>query len=191
MVRLTDKRAQFYATEDLTNMIQNRYASLRVNSNRLAPRKPMPWLFAWLFACVWGLLTSVPAFAAQQEMPLPDTFAEHKVVLQISDRDPFKQTLVLNVAANLQRYYGASNLDLEIVGFGPGVRLMLKDNVNQSRIQSLMNAGVRFSACSNTLKNFGKKLGKEPEIAEGIQRVPAGAGRILQLNAAGWQILKP
>ncbi|WP_341829270.1 hypothetical protein [Thiomicrorhabdus marina] len=147
-------------------------------------------LWLWMSA-LFFVLTSLPAFAAQTEAPLPETFANHKVVLQISDSDPFKQTLVLNVAGNLQRYYGASDVDIEIVAFGPGVRLMLKGNANSQRMQSMMTAGIRFSACANTLANFAKKLGNTPELVEGVDKVPAGAGRILQLNAAGWQILKP
>jgi len=144
-----------------------------------------------LFGLICSLLLVLPVYAAQTEVPLPDTFASHKVVLQISDKDPFKQSLVLNVAGNLQRYYGAENVDIEIVGFGPGVRLMLEDNINYPRMQSLMASGIRFSACANTLANFGKKLGHKPTVSEGITTVPAGAGRILQLNSAGWQLLKP
>ncbi|MDG6774215.1 DsrE family protein [Thiomicrorhabdus sp. ZW0627] len=144
-----------------------------------------------LLGLVLAALVTIPAFAAQKEAPLPDTFAEHKIVLQISDRDPFKQTLVLNVANNLQRYYSSENVDIEVVAFGPGVRLMLDKNVNTPRIKSLMASGIRFSACANTLKNFAGKLGHEPKVMEGVNIVPAGAGRILQLNAAGWQILKP
>lgn len=128
---------------------------------------------------------------AVQEPPLPETFAEHKVVLQISDPNPFKQTLVLNVAGNLIKHYGASNIDLEIVAFGPGLRLMMDGNVNQQRIKSLMSIGVRFSGCANTLNNFSKILGSKPELIDGVTIVPAGAARILQLNAAGYQVLKP
>lgn len=128
---------------------------------------------------------------AVQEPPLPETFAEHKVVLQISDPNPFKQTLVLNVAGNLIKHYGASNIDLEIVAFGPGLRLMMDGNTNQQRIKSLMNIGVRFSGCANTLNNFSKILGSKPELIDGVTIVPAGAARILQLNAAGYQVLKP
>ncbi|MBD3610949.1 MAG: hypothetical protein HUJ13_00705 [Hydrogenovibrio crunogenus] len=128
---------------------------------------------------------------AMQEPPLPETFAEHKVVLQISDPNPFKQTLVLNVAGNLIKHYGASNIDLEIVAFGPGLRLMMDGNTNQQRIKSLMSIGVRFSGCANTLNNFSKILGSKPELIDGVTIVPAGAARILQLNAAGYQILKP
>ncbi|BBP44424.1 hypothetical protein [Thiosulfativibrio zosterae] len=129
--------------------------------------------------------------AAQKEAPLPETFATHKVVLQISDPDPFKQTLVLNVAANLQKYYGPEDVDLEIVAFGPGLRLMLDGNSNAKRIKSMMDGGIRFSGCANTLEGFSKQLGYKPALLEGVQVMPAGAGRILQLNAAGYQILKP
>ncbi|WP_235584623.1 hypothetical protein [Thiomicrospira sp. WB1] len=104
-----------------------------------------------------SMLFSLNALAAA-EPPIPETFATHKVVLQISDPDPFKQTLVLNVANNLMKHYDAGDLDLEIVAFGPGMRLMLEGNANTSRIQSLMASGVRFSGCANTLKKFTKIL---------------------------------
>lgn len=145
----------------------------------------------FLLNSMLAMFVSTSAFAAVQEPPLPDTFAEHKIVLQISDPNPFKQTLVLNVAGNLIKYYGVSNIDLEIVGFGPGLRLMMDGNVNQQRINSLMSSGVRFSACANTLNNFSKILGSKPKLLEGVTIVPAGAARIFQLNAAGYQVLKP
>ena len=48
------------------------------------------------------------AFAAPQTLLAQDAkpFAEHKFVLQISDMDPSKQTLVLNVASNILKHYG-------------------------------------------------------------------------------------
>ena len=138
-----------------------------------------------------GLLLCAPAFAAQQEVPLPDTFATKKVVLQISDPEPFKQTMVLNVASNLLTYYEGTEIDMEIVAFGPGLRLLQEGNANRERIKTLMDMGVRFSGCENTVENFTKILGSPPKIQEGVTMVPAGAGRILQLNDAGWQILKP
>lgn len=144
-----------------------------------------------LVAGTLSWLTIATSSFALDEPPLPETFANHKVVLQISDSDPFKQTLVLNVANNLIKYYGAGEIDIEIVAFGPGLRLMLKDNVNTDRINSLMDTNVRFSACSNTLGNFTKKLGYKPQLVSGITVVPAGAARILQLNLASYQILKP
>lgn len=144
-------------------------------------------VLGWLFS----LFLTHSAMAAQKEAPIPDTFASHKIVLQISDPNPFKQTLVLNVASNLIKYYGVDDIAIEVVGFGPGMRLMLDGNVNKQRIKTLMSSGVRFSACQNTLNNFAKKLGYTPKLIPGVKLVPAGAGRILQLNAAGYQTLKP
>ena len=83
-------------------------------------------------------------------------FAEKHVVLQISNSDVQKQTHVLNVANNLIKHYGPDKIDVEIVAFGPGLRLLLKDNSNTPRIDGLANNGVRFAACSNTLTAFTK-----------------------------------
>lgn len=138
---------------------------------------------------IWCL--ALPALAAEKDPPLPETFATHKIVLQISDNDPTKQTMVLNVANNLINHYGVDDIDIEIVAFGPGVRLMLKDNANEDRMKGMMKNGVRFSACRNTLNMFTKKLGYTPDLVQGVTVVPAGAARVLQLNAAGYQTLKP
>jgi len=118
-------------------------------------------------------------------------FAEKHVVLQISDPNPFKQTLVLNVANNLIKHYGQDKVDIEIVAFGPGLRLLLADNSNLSRIDSLSSQGVRFSACSNTIKAFTRKLGQEPKLNPHATRVSAGVVRIMDLVAQGYTLIKP
>jgi intracellular sulfur oxidation DsrE/DsrF family protein len=118
-------------------------------------------------------------------------FAEAKVVLQISDPNPFKQTLVLNVANNLVKHYGPDRVAVEIVAFGPGLRLLMKDNANKGRIQSLVGNGVKFSACNNTIKNFAKKLGEEPKLNPNAVRVSAGVVRIVDLVKQGYTLVKP
>ena len=118
-------------------------------------------------------------------------FAEKKVVLQISDPNPFKQTLVLNVASNLVKAYGVDKVDIEIVAFGPGLRLLLADNGNKGRISGLASNGVRFAACGNTLKKMTKTLGKEPALNSNATQVGAGVVRILDLVDAGYVLVKP
>ena len=118
-------------------------------------------------------------------------FAEQKIVLQISDPNPFKQTLVLNVANNLLKHYGPDRVDVEIVAFGPGLRLLFKDNANTGRIQGLVDNGVRFSACSNTVKGMGKQLGHPPELNTHSIKVAAGVVRIIDLQNKGYKLIKP
>ncbi len=136
------------------------------------------------------MLTSIAfqANAAPEDKP----FAEHKVVLQISDADPTKQTLVLNVANNLMKAYGGPDkVDVEIVAFGPGLRLMFDDNGNKGRISGLTDNGVRFAACGNTIKKMTKVLGKEPAMNSQASVVPGGVARILELVDQGYTLVKP
>ncbi len=133
------------------------------------------------------LSISYPILAAEDDKP----FAEERIVLQISDNDPSKQTLVLNVASNLIKHYGQDKVDVEIVAFGPGLRLMFKDNVNKGRITGLTSSGVKFAACGNTITKMSKILGHPPEINSNATVVPGGAVRIIDLQNQGFKLLKP
>ena len=135
---------------------------------------------------VFLLGTSV-SHASKESKP----FAEERIVLQISDPNPFKQTLVLNVASNLLKHYGQDKVDIEIVAFGPGLRLLFKDNSNKTRITKLSGAGVQFSACKNTIRNMGKKLGHPPELNTVATPVSAGVVRIIDLVNQGYKLVKP
>lgn len=141
--------------------------------------------FLWLF--------SGQAFAAMKMPPIKHKpFATHHIVMQISSDSPRVQTLVLNVANNLMHYYGSDKLDLEIVAFGPGLRLLLANNVNAKRIDALhSNYDIHFDACHNTLMGFAKKLGYMPKLNPNAVVVPAGAARIVELEQHGYALLKP
>lgn len=129
--------------------------------------------------------------AAMMLISAPVHAAKKKVVLQISDGGPQKQTLVLNVANNVIKHYGMDGVTVEIVAFGPGLRLLFKDNVNKDRVQSLNATGVRFSACQNTVKGMSKKLGHAPSLSEHAVPVSAGVARILELTEKGYTLIRP
>jgi uncharacterized protein len=136
---------------------------------------------------IFAILLSFNIQASPQSKP----FAEKRVVLQITDSDPIKQTLVLNVANNLIKHYGTDKVDIEIVAFGPGLRLLFKENSNVGRIDGLANNGVQFSACENTIAGMTKKLGHAPEINPSATHVSAGVVRIIDLVDQGYQLIKP
>src|SRR2546421_9960325 len=82
------------------------------------------------------IAAAAPAARAQQA-PLQDKpFAEHKIVLQLSDNDPRKQGLVLSVTSNLMKHYDPDKVAIEIVAFGPGIELLKPDNPNRKMIES-------------------------------------------------------
>ncbi len=143
---------------------------------------------AALAAAFLMALTAGTASAARKD----DSFVEKKIVLQISDPNPFKQTLVLNVANNLIKHYGPDQVAIEIVAFGPGLRLLYADNVNKGRIASLASNGVKFSACSNTMRKMTKlRDGVPPKLNPHAVKVSAGVVRIIDLVDQGYYLIKP
>lgn len=126
-----------------------------------------------------------PALGAEQD------FGEYKYVLHISDMDPSKQDLILNNARNLLDAYPPGQVEVEIVAYGPGLRLMFADNVNAKRIDSLSQSGVKFTACGNTLKGMAKLLGDEPKLTPAARVVPGGIVRIGELVRQGYIYVKP
>jgi len=145
--------------------------------------------FAYFYCGLFALLTAVlaPAALAQEEKP----FAEAKYILQISDMDPDKQTLVLNVASNIIKNYGQDKADVEIVAFGPGLRLLFEGNSNSDRIDSLADSGVRFFACQNTIANMSKILGEPVKLNEHHTTGSGAIVRIKELVDQGYILVKP
>jgi hypothetical protein len=145
------------------------------------------WLRLGSLLIVLGVLAAPQTLMAQEEKP----FAEQKFVLQISDMDPSKQTLVLNVAGNILKAYGQDQVDVEIVAFGPGLRLLFEDNSNSSRIDGLVNSGVRFFACQNTIDNMSATLGEPVKINAHASSGKGGIVRIKELVDQGYMLAKP
>ncbi|NYG50410.1 hypothetical protein GGD67_007914 [Bradyrhizobium sp. IAR9] len=117
---------------------------------------------------------AIPAASAQQ-VPLQDKpFAEHKIVLQLSDGDARKQALVLSVANNLLKAYDPDKIAIEVVAFGPGIDLLLSGSERRKQVESLIAQGVRFDICLNTVDTIERETGKRPEF---IQPRPGAGGR--------------
>ena len=137
------------------------------------------------------IAATAPAARAQQA-PLQDKpFAEHKIVLQLSDSDPKKQGLVISVANNLMKFYDPDKVAVEIVAFGPGVELLRPDNANRKLVESLVAQGVRFDVCLNTVDTVERDTGKRPDIIPAATPVQVGVGQILSLTENGYTLVRP
>jgi intracellular sulfur oxidation DsrE/DsrF family protein len=139
------------------------------------------------FLTMLFVVAAPQALMAQEEKP----FAENKFVLQISDMDPSKQTLVLNVAGNILKHYGQDQADVEIVAFGPGLRLLFEGNSNSERIDGLVDSGVRFFACQNTIDNMSRTLGTPVRVNAHASSGKGGIVRIKELVDQGYMLAKP
>ena len=135
--------------------------------------------------------TTLPCSRAQQ-VPLQDKpFAEHKIVLQLSDNNVRKQNLVISVANNLLKFYDPDKVAIEVVAFGPGIDLLRPDNANRKLVESLVAQGVRFDVCLNTVDTIERETGRRPEIIAAATPVQVGVGQILSLTENGYTLVRP
>ncbi|MBR1123574.1 hypothetical protein JQ628_18765 [Bradyrhizobium lablabi] len=151
----------------------------------------MSHLLAHPRAAIAALLL-MPSLAAAQQIPLQDKpFAEHKIVLQLSDNDPKKQGLVISVANNLMKYYDPDKVAIEVVAFGPGIDLLKPDNPNRKAVESIVAQGVRVDICLNTVDTIERDTGKRPEFLSVATPVQVGVAQILHLTENGYTLVKP
>jgi intracellular sulfur oxidation DsrE/DsrF family protein len=138
------------------------------------------------------LVAFAAAPARAQQAPLQDKpFAEHKVVLQLSDNDPRKQGMVISVASNLMKFYDPDKVAVEIVTFGPGIDLLKPDNPNRKMVESLVAQGARVDICLNTVDTLERETGKRPEFIQVATPVQVGVAQILLLTENGYTLVRP
>lgn len=147
-------------------------------------------MLRFLFAALLAV-TATLAFSAAKAADKP-----HRLVLQISDGDETKMNAVLNVAANVSRYYSdkGEEVEIRIVAFNAGLNMLLADRTPvAARLKSFKQGmpNVAFEACENTLDTLTKKEGKEPPLVENAERVKAGVVTLIELSEQGWTIVRP
>lgn len=140
-----------------------------------------------------ALLVAISATLARaQQVPLQDKpFAEHKVVLQLSDNDPKKQGMVISVANNLMKFYDPDKVAVEIVAFGPGIELLRPENPNRKLVESLVAQGARVDVCLNTVDTLERETGNRPDYIAAATPVQVGVAQILFLTENGYTLVRP
>lgn len=139
-----------------------------------------------LAVALLGTMVATPAQASAEH-----PFATHHYVLQVSEANPARWNLAMNNAVNLRKHYGPDKVDVVIVAYGPGLKMLLKNAKTAKRVQSLAMAGVQFDACHNTMKAMARKTGHMPKLSNGVTIVPGGVVAIGDLEQKGYVYIKP
>ena len=121
---------------------------------------------------------------------------KHRLALQISDDDAAKMNAVLNVAANVSKYYSdkGEEIEIQVVAFNAGLNMLRQDKSPVlSRLKSFKQGmpNVAFKACENTLEAMTRNEGKEPPLVDNAERVKAGVVTLIELGEQGWTIVRP
>jgi intracellular sulfur oxidation DsrE/DsrF family protein len=134
-----------------------------------------------------GLVAARQVQASHTESHFDDT-AEHRIVYQCNKADPEYLQHVLFSAGELIRKYG-DDVEVVVGVFGPGLHLIAKHPQRaippelQQRAASLVDYGVAFHACGNTMKSLGWT---EKNLLPFAKVVPIGVDDIMQLQEQGY-----
>ncbi|MDR3541242.1 MAG: DsrE family protein [Desulfosporosinus sp.] len=112
---------------------------------------------------------------------------DYQVVVHIDERH--KGTLGLNNIENLIADLGKDKVNVELVANYEGIEILLKSpETYLEQIERLEKMGVKFAACSNTMRQRG--ITKE-ELVEFAQIVPSGVGELVKKQSQGWAYIRP
>jgi len=138
-----------------------------------------------------GIMILLTQMVAAGGATMSDDGPAHKLVIQVSSADEVTQKIALNNAVNMQKALGQDNISIEVVAYGPGLSLMTDKSTQSQRVASLAMQDITFSACGNTMNKVAKKSGSMPVLIDGVQVVPAGVMRIMELQEQGYAYIRP
>lgn len=120
----------------------------------------------------------------------PALFASHPkgVVIQVSEADPAKWEMALINARNVRKAYRDKNVGVEIVAYGPGLKMLRKDSAISSGLDEASKNGVKLLACGNTMSMTHTS---REELNRAVGIVPAGVVEIMERQQEGYAYVRP
>lgn len=113
---------------------------------------------------------------------------KYRYVIQVSEDDPKIWNLALNNAENPAQLVGKENVLIEIVAYGPGLKMLKSDSVVRNRLNAALDQNVDLAACGVTMDKM--KLTKA-DLIGGARVVPGGLIEIADRQMQGWTYIKP
>lgn len=121
--------------------------------------------------------------------PKPSFDNPRQIIFSVTEDSPHALDHILSVANNVLKFYGADNVNMKIVAYSKGLKLLYKNNLSTApRVDALMQVDVEFIACGNTMKTYKVK---EEDLVEDSVVVTAGVVELLESVKAGWTYIKP
>ena len=121
--------------------------------------------------------------------PKPSFDSPRMVIFSVTEDSPHAMDHILSVANNVLKFYGADNVNMKIVAYSKGLKLLYKKNLSTAaRVDALMQVDVEFIACGNTMETYKVK---EEDLIEGSEVVTAGVVELLESIKSGWTYIEP
>ncbi len=113
-----------------------------------------------------------------------------KMVVQVNTGDPQLQGKALKNTMNAWKSL-KPNVEIEIVTFSKGCTMLTPKSPHKEKVEAMMTLdGITFSACQITKDTMAKK-GKNLKFLKGVNMVPSGTVRIVELQQHGYAYFRP
>lgn len=127
--------------------------------------------------------------ASKSVSPMVQTVGALKgVVIQVSKNDPAEWEMALINARNVRRAYGDKPIDVEIVAYGPGLKMLHNDSPVGDGLEEARRDGVKLLACGNTMRATHTT---RQDLNWLVDVVPAGIVEIMQKQVEGYAYVRP
>ena len=127
----------------------------------------------------------------EESARFPGDPADHKVVYQFNkSEEAYHKSVLFSVGAMLRKY--GDNIQIVVVAIGPGIHILAKkperpvSKETREKVSSLMQYGVEFHACGNTMKSLNWT---EKEIIDSAKIVEVGAADLMELQEQGYSYI--
>ena len=110
------------------------------------------------------------------------------VVIQVSEADPAKWNMALINASNVRKAYGDKGVAVEIVAYGPGLKMLRKDSSVAAGLEEAKQSGVKLLACGNSMTMSHTT---RDELNRAVDIVPAGIVEIMERQQEGYAYVRP
>lgn len=111
-----------------------------------------------------------------------------RTVVHLISGDQTEQETALAVVENLLDDETGRIDAVAVVAQADGIRAVAADGDHDQQVRSLLDEGVPFAACSNTLDGKGMD---ESDLVAGVETVPAGAVEVTRLQQEGYGYIRP
>ena len=150
----------------------------------------------WFVASVLTAFVAVSPAYAFETGATPVTFASpapsidhpRKIVLSLSENDKARVSEVIGNVGNIQRFYGADDVRIALVAYGPGLHAVMKTSPVADRIRSLLAIGIEVVACGATMESL--HVGKDA-LVPGVEVTANGIPFIVERQLGGWVYVRP
>lgn len=106
-----------------------------------------------------------------------------KVLLEVDSANPASWNLAVNNAAQIMQIIGMDKAQVEVLAWGPGIKMLVKGSPVAEHVQSLAAYGITFNACGNTMKSLHLT---PKDLVAGATVVPGAIAEIVKRDHEGW-----